>query len=172
MSRTFAFRCNLPKGRARKIDPLLLSTFGMERNVDVRIEQVSKIFQRNLDGRIADALDIAAFVYAADSSISPDRSYRESSELEACSPMFLLEIGVRDVAFWRRPDIISKLKRIIEFLSDDKYDFTFYPLQDDRAKQDYLELGDSDTWPFTEPARVTLFSGGRDSLAGAAEYAA
>lgn len=174
MSRTFAFRCNLSPRRRRRSEFQLqaLSTFGRERNVEVKLDDIARVFQRDLDGRVADALDIAAFVYAADSAISRDRADQGGSQIESWARTFNLEIGVRDLEFWSRPEIAKSLCRVVSFLSDDDYTFKFERLRDDRAKQDYLSLGDSEDWPFRSPPRVLLFSGGLDSLAGAAERAA
>ena len=61
---------------------------------------------------------------------------------------------------------------MLSFLSNDKYSFTFVPLEHDRSyQQQYFELGDLEDWPFHGTERVLMFSGGLDSLAGAVETA-
>jgi hypothetical protein len=61
---------------------------------------------------------------------------------------------------------------VLNFLSNDKYSFTFVPLEHDRSdQQQYLEFGELEDWPFYAPERVIMFSGGLDSLAGAVEMA-
>lgn len=172
MTRKFSFRCNLPPRKPPESGETPLFTFGDDHNVAVKLENVARIVQKNLGGRVADALDIAAFVYAADSSISRDRATQDERQIEPWGRTFRLEIGVRDVDFWKRRDVGEKLVRILNFLSDDRYEFKFAKLRHDKAKQDYLNLGDTEDWPFANPPRVTLFSGGLDSLAGAAEHAA
>nr|WP_294515994.1 7-cyano-7-deazaguanine synthase [uncultured Rhodopila sp.] len=174
MTRVFAFRCNLADRKLRRSEsaPEPLSTFGLWRNVEVKLDDIAKVFRRHLDGRIADALDIAAFVYAADSAVSRNRSNSVSDQIEPWSRSYSLEIGVRDPDFWMLPEVASNLNRVLSLLSDDKYAFKFEKLVDDRARQDYLNLGDSHDWEFKDPSRVLMFSGGLDSLAGAAERAA
>lgn len=175
MRRTFSFRCNLPARRLRKSEsaPEALSTFGPSRNVEVRLDDIAKVFQQHLDGRTADALDIAAFVYAADSAVSRERATGGNNALiEPWGRTFSLEIGVRDPDFWKAADVTQNLVRVLSLLSDDFYSFRFEKLAGDRARQDYLNLGDSEDWPFKDPDRVLMFSGGLDSLAGAAERAA
>jgi hypothetical protein len=67
---------------------------------------------------------------------------------------------------------MSSIEDVLGFLSDDKYSFTFVPLGRDRAdQQPYFEFGDRKRWPFYNPDRVIMFSGGLDSLAGAVETA-
>jgi hypothetical protein len=176
MSRTFTFRCNLPKRRPRKADGKLqeLSTFGSDRNVNLVIDDIARVFQRHLDGRIADVLDIAAFVYAADSAVPRNGAWTDEGTTEAWARTFSLEIGVRDHAFWTRPDVQKLLSRTLGFVADDAYRFAFEPLRADQARQEYLNFGPAapDDWPFHDPPRVLLFSGGLDSLAGAVERAA
>ena len=63
-------------------------------------------------------------------------------------------------------------EEVLNFLSNDKYSFTFVPLEHDRSyQQQYFEFGDLEDWPFYGPERVLMFSGGLDSLAGAVETA-
>jgi 7-cyano-7-deazaguanine synthase in queuosine biosynthesis len=64
------------------------------------------------------------------------------------------------------------LVEVLNFLSSDRFSFTFVPLERDRAgQQSYFEFGDLKSWPFHSPDRVLMFSGGLDSLAGAVEAA-
>jgi hypothetical protein len=176
MSRTFTFRCNLPERGPCKEDgkSQALSTFGSDRNVNLVIDDIARIFQSHLDGRIADVLDIAAFVYAADSAAPRGQAWTDEGATEAWARDFHLEIGVRDLAFWTQPDVQKLLNRVLFFLSDDRYRLTFERLHVDRPQQQYLNFGPAapDAWPFQDPARVLLFSGGLDSLAGAVERAA
>jgi hypothetical protein len=79
---------------------------------------------------------------------------------------------VRDLEFWAQADIQSLIEKILNFLSNDKYSFSFVPLRRDRSEQPYFAFGDLKDWPFHAPDRVIMFSGGLDSLAGAVETAA
>jgi 7-cyano-7-deazaguanine synthase in queuosine biosynthesis len=175
MSRLFTFRCNLPARAARKSDGKFkeLGTFGPNRSVNLLLDDIARVFQQHLSGRVADALDIAAFVYAADSATARTGGWVDGA-IEPWSREFRFEIGVRDHDFWCRDEVRGLLSRVISFLSDDVLTFSFEPLLSDRAVQEYLNLGPAshDDWPFYNPSRVLLFSGGLDSLAGAVEQAA
>ncbi len=175
MRRTFTFRCNLEQRRTKKSDGKLLDlrTFGQGQNVNVVIDDIARVFQQHLSGRIADALEIAALAYAADSAIPRGGGWIEGA-IEPWARDFQFEIGVRDIDFWNRSDVNEGLVSVLNFLSDDRYRFRFFPLKNDRAAQQYLKLvpASPKEWPFQNPPRVLLFSGGLDSLGGAVEAAA
>ena len=175
MSRRFTFRCNLPTRKAKKADGQLqaLWTFGPNQNIEFAIEDIAKVFQQVLSGRIADVLDIAAFVYAADSDVKRSGGWIDGA-IEPWARDFRFEIGVRDKAFWERAEVKDLLIATLNFLSDDTYQFSFFPLKKDKAVQHYLDFGPASLhdWPFQNPPRVLLFSGGLDSLCGAVEKAA
>ncbi len=63
------------------------------------------------------------------------------------------------------------LIQVLQFLSSDAYRFDFQPMTEEQPRQQYLELGDQEDWPFHNVERVVMFSGGLDSLAGAVETA-
>ncbi len=174
MSRRFTFRCNLPARKLKKSDGRLqaLWTFGPNQNIEFAIEDIAKVFQQVLGGRIADALDIAAFVYAADSDIKRSGGWIDDA-IEPWARDFKFEIAVRDKAFWEREEVKELLIATLNFLSDDTYQFSFFPLKKDKAAQHYLDFGPASPhdWPFQNPPRVLLFSGGLDSLCGAVEKA-
>jgi hypothetical protein len=176
MTQTFTFRCNLEKRRRRNSDGRLieLKTFGRGQNINLVIEDIARVFQQHLSGRLADVLDIAATVYAADSTVQRAAGWIEGA-IEPWARDFRFEIAVRDIVFWNRPEVQEALVEVLGFLSDDRYRFSFFPLNadDDRAVQQYLNLGPASPkdWPFQNPARVLLFSGGLDSLSGAVEAA-
>lgn len=174
MTRTFTFRCNLKARRQKKSDGKLieLRTFGPGQNVNVVIDDIATAFQQDLSTRLIDVLEIASFVYAADSTVPRGGGWIQGS-IEPWARDLHFEIGVRDYDFWTRPEVIDLLIETLNFLSDDRLKFSFYPLPNDRAVQQYLALGPASPkdWPFQSPQRVLLFSGGLDSLAGAVEGA-
>lgn len=174
MTRTFTFRCNLKERRQKKSDGKLieLKTFGQGQNVNVVIDDIATAFQQDLSGRLTDVLEIASFVYAADSTV-PRKGGWIQGAIEPWARDLTFEIGVRDCDFWSRPEVKDLLTETLNFLSDDRLQFSFYPLKNDRAIQQYLALGPASPkdWPFQNPKRVLLFSGGLDSLAGAVEGA-
>lgn len=168
------FRCNLPPRRPgrRGAAPVHLATVGPDLNVNVKLTDIARILLKALDGRLADLLELAAFAYAADGAVGREGWSRDGGA-EHWRRTFKLEVGVRDPAFWNSEKVSNLLRRIIGFLSDDTWGFSFHPLGSTPATQGYLDLGKGtpDEWPFSHPARVVMFSGGLDSLTGAAEMA-
>jgi hypothetical protein len=148
-----------------------LSSFGPSANVNIRIEDVARAFLRHLSARLVDLVEIASFVYAADCSTRRGSDWSDQGGVEAWGRDFHFVINVRDLDFWRLPKVQESLKRSLGFLSDDKYEFDFEKLHDARPVQEYLDFGCMEKWPFHGVDRVVMFSGGLDSLAGAAEMA-
>jgi len=150
---------------------LRLDAIGNDTNVNIRIENISRALLQTLNSRQTDLLEIASYVFAADSAVSRGSAWLDSHSTEPWSRDFKFIIPVRDHEFWNREDVQIYLQRILNFLSDDHYQFEFPQLMVDRPVQQYLELNDAETWPFAGPERVLMFSGGLDSLSGAAESA-
>lgn len=147
-----------------------LNALGPSANVNLRVEDVAKVFLKHLTPRLVDLLEIAAYVYTADATTKRTGSW-EDDAVEPWDRHFRMVIPVRDRAFWTRPDVTTLLSRTLRVLADDTYDFDFEHLSTDRQEQHYLQLGEMDDWPFHGVSRVCLFSGGLDSLAGAVEMA-
>ena len=149
-----------------------LNSIGSNANVNIRFENVAKIFGRHLPQRLVDFLEIAAYVFSADCATRRGKQWTDNASTEPWSRDFAFVIPVRDHPFWASEQIKSAIAKLLTFLSNDKYSFSFVPLKHDRPyQQQYLELGDFDDWPFNAPDRVLMFSGGLDSLAGAVETA-
>ena len=167
------FRCNLPPRTSGKrgAAPVHLATFGSDPTVNVRLMDIARVLLQHLDGRLADLVELAAFVYAADGAVGREGWARDG--VERWHRSFRLEVGVRDPAFWNGAEASALLCRMLNFLSDDTWDMSFHPLRSTPATQGYLDLGRNtpEGWPFSRPARVIMFSGGLDSLTGAAEMA-
>lgn len=143
---------------------------GPDPNVLVKFEDVSKAFSRVLEGRIKDLIEIAAYVYTADSATSRGKGWEEDGAIEEWERDFTFIVPVRDVEFWRRDDIRRLLVEALGFMSDDRFGFQFVPLKRDRPFQTYLGL-DTGEWALDQAADVVMFSGGLDSLSGAVELA-
>jgi 7-cyano-7-deazaguanine synthase in queuosine biosynthesis len=140
-------------------------------DVNIKIEDVAEPFLRNLSPRLTDLLEIAAYVFTADAATARGAGLYEDGT-EQWGREFEFVIPVRDLQFWMQADVGALLSQLLTFLSDDKYHFAFEQLALDRSVQEYLSLVDSG-WPVlgADPS-VIMFSGGLDSLAGAAQMAA
>jgi 7-cyano-7-deazaguanine synthase in queuosine biosynthesis len=149
-----------------------LCTHGTKANVNVRLEDLAKVFDQHLSPRLEDLLEIAAYVYTADCATRRAGNWADDDTTEPWNRDFHFVIPVRDLTFWTRDEVRRLLVEILRFLSDDNFIFTFRQLTEEPAKQLYLEFGELEDWPFYGAPRVLMFSGGLDSLAGALETAA
>jgi hypothetical protein len=160
-------------------DPLIngresveLDSIGSRANVNIRFENVAKVFGQHLSPRFVDLLEIASYVFSADCATRRGTEWSDKQSTEPWSRNFAFVIPVRDVAFWSSEQVQSLMVEVLTFLSDDKYSFSFVPLKSDRPyQQQYLDFAGFKDWPFHRPDRVIMFSGGLDSLAGAVETA-
>jgi len=149
-----------------------LDSIGNDANIHIRFENVARIFHQHLSPRLVDFLEIASYVYGADCATSRGKAWTDDDSTEPWSRDLAFVIPVREPSFWNSEEISSLILAVLSFLSNDKYSFTFVPLEHDRSyRQQYFEFGDLEDWPFHGPERVLMFSGGLDSLAGAVETA-
>ena len=155
------------KGRQR----IALDSIGPHPNVNIRFQNVTRALHRHLPDRLVDFLEVASYVFTADCATERGEQWTDDDSKEAWGRDFAFVIPVRDPAFWTKPEITCLVKESLGFLSNDKYSFTFVPLKQDRMQQQYFEFAEGKTWSFHAPARVLMFSGGLDSLAGAVETA-
>jgi len=170
MSKPRLFLCGEAKTVSDKNREIVrLSTRGQNQNVNLSIENVVNTFARDISPRVVDLLEIAAYVFAADASINRGRAWQEDASLESWDRDFKFIIPVIDFDFWKQKAIQQSLREILTFLSNDKYEIEFQKAQKIRDANLYFDYGESAAWPFSNPERVIMFSGGLDSLAGAVE---
>lgn len=143
------------------------SIYGLNSNVNVEIEGVARVFPRRLSPRFRDFLDLAAYVYTADCSARRGGKWGEDDTLEPWARDFRLVVPVRDLDFWSDENVCGLLRRTLNFLSDDDWKFEFRPFESLDDEQLRFTFTDDEDWPFLDIDRVSLFSGGLDSLAGA-----
>ncbi len=148
-----------------------LDSLGTNANVNIRLEDVAKVLLKHLSPRLVDLLEIASYVFTADSATQRGKEWSDDYSTEPWARDFQFVIPVRDLDFWRTSNVQELLVQVLRFLSDDNYNFEFRQLKRDRATQSYLDFGDDEDWPFDGVERVLMFSGGLDSLAGAVETA-
>lgn len=116
--------------------------------------------------RLLDLLEIAAYVYCADRWSR--RGAKTAVEYHAWSRDFVFHVKVRDYDFWARVDVREALSVALSFLSGDRsFEFEFQPGHETPAENLFDLQGISQT--DAKDARISLFSGGLDSLAGAYE---
>jgi hypothetical protein len=116
---------------------------------------------------LLDLLDIAAYAYVGDQAVRRDRRPTRGADTGWRRALHFY-IPVREPELWTTA--ADDLSDILGFLSDDDYRFTFTRLADPPDRQPLL--------PFTQTPfdgvvdDVALFSGGLDSVAGAARLIA
>ena len=146
---------------------LSLNLHGGSANVRLRISDIGKRLLANIPDALVDLLEVAAYVYAADSAIP--RGGRTDAQMGARwrrNLRFVIPVRLPDL--WSSGPVSSALAETLSFLSEDLYELEFRPLRNPPALADYFEFPDAKTAGFT-PDEVILFSGGLDSLAGAVD---
>jgi len=166
MQREHDIRCRLSRGGKRASeDGLSFEIDGHDREITLKIRELTAGIARNPPHAVSDLVEIAACVYGADSAIS-----RGGSMDQALGQLWRrrmhFEIPVREPDLWNSAPVKSALVDTLGFLSDDDYAFTFTHNEDPRRFEGYLEFGPGERFHAEE---VMLFSGGLDSLAGALE---
>ncbi len=117
----------------------------------------------HLPDRVLDLLEIAAYIFAADRSVS--RGSREAVEYHSWARDMRFTIKVRDHDFWGSTAVQEKLISALLFMTGDRsYHFDFMP----GHSTPLTSLFDSEAFSIQRngPVCVALFSGGLDSLAG------
>jgi 7-cyano-7-deazaguanine synthase in queuosine biosynthesis len=138
-----------------------------EKRVFLGLDTLTELLVDNLEPVLADALEIASYVFTADRLMK--RGTNQMSRMGADWRRDLrFRIPVRRPEIWRQQEVYDALVGTLSFLSEDEFTFEFE--EGDPAVRFDLFLG------FNEPdARrirpddIILFSGGLDSVAGAVQ---
>lgn len=147
-------------------DAIAMDVQGEARNVNLRVDYISRPMLSNVPDMLVDLLEMAAYIYCADQRIG-----RGSEKLtnfgENWRRSLHFSIPVRQLEFWQQSDVHELLAETLGFLSDDSYEFEFRradaPFQPTELYfPDLIDIS-------TEHDEVALFSGGIDSFAGAVD---
>lgn len=150
---------------ADKPDRLPLVIDGVEHGLSLRVDHLSRKLVSTLSDTVLDLLEIAACVYSADSAVrrggltdqGMGRDWRRD---------FHLDVPVRALNIWSRLDVQDALSRVLGFLSDDNWRFSFRKRAGSKPPQRFFAFGADGGF---RPGSVMMFSGGLDSYAGAIE---
>ena len=158
--------CLPPEADGRGDEQLRFEIDGKLRSVSLRIGHIRKSLVVGLPDVALDLIEIAAFVYAIDSSIS--RGGLMDHQLGAkWHRRFLVSLPVRNLALWSEPKLKTALEETLMFLSGDRFAFDFVQLETEAgAPERYFDFGKESA---LEPDSALMFSGGLDSYAGALE---
>lgn len=147
-------------------DAIGMDVQGEAKNVNLRIDYITRTMLGNVPDLLIDLLEVAAYIYCADQRLG-----RGSDKLtnfgENWRRRLHFSIPVRLREVWQHSDVQDLLAETLGFLSDDSYSFDFRradaPVQ---PKELYFpNLIDASM----EHDEIALFSGGVDSFAGAAD---
>ncbi len=124
-------------------------------------KQMSHAFCEALQPEVADLLEVALAIYAADR-----RSVRDYRGENTGFRHIQVRIGVRDLALWSDGAVAQSLHELLSWLSGDDWSVEF------ARRESVPMLAESEQFLFPlhpkQPVGVSLFSGGLDSLAGLA----
>lgn len=155
--------CLVPQGAKN-----LRLDYRADKQPNVRIALPAFVRQLlHIPPRLLDLLEIAAYVYCADRW--SHRGGKTAVEYHAWSRDFVFYVKVRDFEFWSRDDVSEQLSAALTFLSGDRsFQFDFQPGHETPPESlfDLQQVPDTDA----RDARIALFSGGLDSLAGAYQF--
>lgn len=154
-----------PAGAAK--EALRLNLDGPGQNITVRLQDITRRMAADLPGILIDLLEVAAYVYGADWGTRRGGSMHRLLGKD-WRRRFHFVIPVRNPEVWNSADVIEPLIDTLGFLSEDHYQFDFVDRPADDTYQRYFQFGDGPQKQF-EPDEIMLFSGGLDSLAGAAD---
>jgi len=136
---------------------------GPRKDLNLRIENISHAVLRNVDDRASDFVRIAAYVYAADQSISrggPADVYGTKWWREMAFVIPVLGAG-----FWNQSKVREHLTEVLLFLIGDTCRFEF--VQAPPGSIQLILAFDPKSPLYDHPDAVLLFSGGADSLCAA-----
>ncbi|MBO6716749.1 MAG: 7-cyano-7-deazaguanine synthase [Rhizobiaceae bacterium] len=144
---------------------LRLRLAGKDANIRLELSDIEKRMLSDVKAQLADLIEVAAYVYCADQLVS--RGGQTSRSLgKDWRRQWRFVVPVRRPALWTDEAVKAALKSTLGFMADDDFSFDFVAQAEPEPIDTYLTYGDSDsTLPSDE---VALFSGGLDSLAGAA----
>jgi hypothetical protein len=141
----------------------------------VDIAGVSRTLTGRLSAELTDLIRIAAFVLGADGAVGRGK-LDDADGGQNWQRHFRFVIAVETPSFWSQPDVTLALEETLGFLSQDAYAFEFQPLAGQKGRRktagEQLVFSAQDGKPFLSwdhIDEISLFSGGLDSFAGAAE---
>ncbi|MDN2565206.1 7-cyano-7-deazaguanine synthase [Aquibium sp. A9E412] len=138
-----------------------------DRQVKLDAERISLQLVDELPDALADALEVATYVFVADRLIrrGSNASRRIGSDWQR---RIRFRIPVRRLDLWTRDDVGEALTDLLTFLSEDRLVFEFSRATRPVAPEPSLGFRDRAAQKI-RPDQVILFSGGLDSLAGVCE---
>jgi len=111
----------------KKIKKVKLLLSGKEQNITLKIKDITRKMVAELPPIYEDLIEIATYVYCADQAVPRGGSGARSVGANWRRNMYFL-IAVRNPRFWNRKKVRETLIELLDFLSDDNYEFRFTKL--------------------------------------------
>lgn len=126
-------------------------------------ERIARAFGSLLSPELADLVDVAVAVYVADRLCRRRCPEANAYDLQ-WTRRFYIRLPLRNPELWSQSSVTQSLKKVLWFLTEDKWSFEFVP----RTRGHRVAEMQAGLFPMAPapPVRVALFSGGLDSLAG------
>ena len=154
----------LPRSWPRDDDPIRLRFGPGGRDVHFDVGEVACGVSAPLSDETADLVELAAYVYAADQAVGRGGAVEfEYGEKWRRDLRFV--VPVRRPDLWSDPGVTAALADALGYVTDDRYEFRFVPR---RANAHRPSTAIPETIAGDRVEEVMLFSGGLDSLCGAA----
>lgn len=162
--RRFQIDCGVSRSSAP--DALVMDVQGEAKNVNLRIDYITRRMMGNVPDLLIDLLEVAAYVYCADQRLSRGGSTLPGYGADWRRSLHFV-IAVRCPEVWQSSEIQETLSETLGFLSDDRFSFEFQRAEDPVQPRElyFSDLIDASM----EHDQVALFSGGVDSFAGAVD---
>jgi 7-cyano-7-deazaguanine synthase in queuosine biosynthesis len=150
-------------------DALRLTLGTSQQSMTVDIHGIDSALTGRLSAPFVDLIRIAALVLGVDGAVTRGRLTDDDSG-ERWHRRFRLVVGVDDPSFWNQQELRRALEETLGFLSQDTFVFEFQHRQKEKPHQLVFSRSDGKSFlPWDHIDEVSLFSGGLDSFAGAAE---
>ena len=154
---------------ARGYDKVVkISQYPPKANLNYKLTNVTHKIASDLDAPARDLLDLAVFVWAADSDVN--RGSHTDIMATKWKRDLSFVVPCRNPDLWNSEPVKELLTRMLSFLSGDAYSFYFVS-EKGRPEQAFLEDASADLPSFGGADCAALFSGGLDSLAGVVQEA-
>lgn len=145
-------------------DAVVLNVHGEGKNVNLRIDYITRAMVANVPDLLIDLLEIAAYVYCADQRVGRGRTTL-ANFAESWRRNLHFAMPVRKLAIWQQQEVQRLLAETLGFLSDDSYSFEFRQARDPFYPRDLYF--DNFVDASADHDVIAMFSGGLDSFAGA-----
>lgn len=157
-----------PELKAQEWEQLSLAHYTGDRELTLRIENLSHAVLSNISDRAADLVRIAAYAYAADQSVV--RWAPADAVGKRWERTIALSVPVAEPDFWNQAPVRAMLEETLSFVSEDAWQFTF-SFGGPAPGQLVMNMGNLEPL-YGKPDVVALFSGGADSLCAVADHVA